>query len=85
MTVLVLLLLGSLWFIPPLLTKTDLPYRGRQAASLSALLLGFIIMVLISWQQYGWSRDMLWALGAAGLYCALVLVFTLEFLRQSKK
>jgi hypothetical protein len=77
--------MGMIWFIPPLLTKAGLPYRWRRAVSLSALLLGFIILVLIGWRQYGWSNGLYWLLGAGVLYCGLALMFTLEFLRHSKK
>jgi hypothetical protein len=39
--------------------------------------------VLIGWWQYGWSMDLVALIGAAELFCGIVLVFVLEFLRHS--
>jgi hypothetical protein len=78
-------LMMAIWFGPPLLTKLDAPHPCRRAASLSALLLGFFSLALIGWLRYGWSRDLLPFMGATALYCGLVLLFTLEFLRHADK
>lgn len=72
----------AVWVVPPALAKLKLPYSRKRAASLSALITGFVILVAAGWLRYGWGSDMLAMFLGASVYCGTVLLFTLGFLQR---
>jgi hypothetical protein len=78
-------LLAATWFFPPFLAGRKWGDRRRRAASLSALLVGFLLLNGLGLVRYGWTVELLQMVLAVVLYCSLVLLFTLEFLRLPKR
>ena len=80
-----ILLLWMIWLVPALLTKLDIPFSQKRLASLTSLVVGFLALAAIAWQNSTSAVDFVVFLAVIAFYCGLVLVFTLGYMRSFPK